>query len=118
MLWHLPHLIEAEIVSLERDHLVIDQTHRCRMSCYMWEFRNTLPLSGRFPIRYQDFAEMFIPMSGGIPLPGTVTVERNYKTVTPSKPPMMSKARRDREWMKIVDIARENESRARGHAQH
>lgn len=61
--WKMPHRIEAVIVELERDYVVVEAVHRCPVTCKILQMRATLPIEGTMRFRYADFAELFLPLN-------------------------------------------------------
>ncbi len=57
------HLLNAEVVALEADCLVVDLDHRCGPLCYLQQMRGTLPIHGRHKYDYRDFADAFEPLA-------------------------------------------------------
>jgi hypothetical protein len=70
--WKYHHRIEATIVALHERHLIAKTEHRCS-NCDMTEFRETLPLEGTLPYKYDDFGKLFVPMApeDAMALPGS-----------------------------------------------
>lgn len=61
--WKLPHRIECEIVALEPDHVIVEAVHRCPITCKILQMRETLPIEGRMPYRYDDFVKLFVRLN-------------------------------------------------------
>jgi hypothetical protein len=54
------HRVEAEIVELTPDYVIVDAVHRCPPTCYLLQMRKTLPIEGRRQnYTYRDFAKLF-----------------------------------------------------------
>ena len=58
--WKLPHRVECELVELTRDYIFVEAVHRCPITCYLLQMRQTLPIEGRLPYRYHDFPKLFV----------------------------------------------------------
>ena len=69
LFWKAPHRVEVEIIALEQDRVLVEAVHRCPVTCYLLQMRQTLPIEGLLQFRYQDFDKLFVRMSDGIPLP-------------------------------------------------
>ena len=68
--WKHPHRIEAEIIALEQDRVLVDAEHRCPPTCMILQMRQTIPIEGLMSFRYQDFSALFVRIpDGSIPLP-------------------------------------------------
>jgi len=63
LVWKAPHRIEATITDLERDYVVVEANHRCPVTCTLLQMRATLPIEGAMRFRYQDFAQLFLPLN-------------------------------------------------------
>lgn len=61
--WKHPHRIEATIVELGPDRVLVESVHRCPPTCYVLQMRATLPIEGRMAFRYEDFDKLFQPMN-------------------------------------------------------
>ncbi len=67
--WRWPHRLTATIVELTQDHIVADAVHRCPITCYLQQMRNTLPLDGTVRYDYRFFSDVFVRVpEGAIPL--------------------------------------------------
>jgi hypothetical protein len=61
--WKLPHRVECEIIELQCDYVIVEAVHRCPITCYLVQMRQTLPIEGRMRYRYPDFAKLFLPLN-------------------------------------------------------
>jgi hypothetical protein len=68
--WKNPHRVECEVLELTPDSVIVEAVHRCSVTCYLVQMRQTLPIEGRLSFRYQDFAKLFVRVNpGAIALP-------------------------------------------------
>lgn len=63
LFWKAPHRIECEIISLEHDGVKVEAVHRCPITCYLVQMRQTLPLEGPLTFSYADFTKLFLPLN-------------------------------------------------------
>lgn len=63
--WKLPHRIEATVVALEPDHVVVESVHRCPVTCRILQMRQTLPIEGELRFKYADFGLLFVRIPDG-----------------------------------------------------
>lgn len=111
--WKHPHLLEATVLELQRDRVLCEVVHRCPLQCFMWEFRNTMPMSGQQRLRYDDLGnpKLWVPMApaDAVALPGSVGQVKSYALTQPSKPVRRVRVLDPQSWRAIVEVAREQQ---------